>query len=225
MAKNLDSIMMWVANEESWYNRVMRLYDRWVDEGDSWEATYAETKEADPLIRSIAEEIQESQAEASDHEKYTEADIQEAIAETMEDFEQYREDEIAERQKKAAAKPKPRKPMDQATVEYTKKMDQLLVQLGIRMLPDIVDHPVNMTEADARQAAIDYLVRFMPASKAKIRHALDTGDEHLNTIKPRLWDEKAEEFNYKRFRLPQGYRLTLRDAVGLLKHVATWHYA
>lgn len=220
----LDSIMMWVANEESYYNRVMRLYDRWVDEGDAWDATWAETREAAPLIRQIAEEIQEAQASYTDNEKYTEAAIGEAIAETMEDFESYREEEIAERQKNASAKPKPRNPMDQGDVEYAKKIDQLLVKFGLRLLPDILDHPVNMTEDDSRQAAIDYLVRFVPASKSKIRHALDTGDEHLNTIKLRLWDEKAEEMNWKRFSSVRN-PISLSDAVGLLKHVAKWHYA
>jgi hypothetical protein len=114
--------------------------------------------------------------------------------------------------------------MDAATIEYTKKMDALLVKFGLRLLPDILDHPVNMTEADSRQAAIDYLVRFMPASKDKIRRALETGDNSLNTIKLRLWDEKAEEMNWKRFSTIRN-PLSLSDAVGLLKHVATWHYA
>ena len=190
-----DEITLWVANDEYFYNQVMRLYDKWVDEGDAWHEKFAR-RELEPIVEEIAEALF---AKGYWDEPYTPSEKREAVDELLEDFEQYREDELAERQKNAAAKPTPRKPMDEATIEYTKKMDALLVQFGIRMLPDIVDHPVNMDEGDARKAAIDYLVRFMPASKEKIRKALDTGDEHLNTIKLRKWDEKAEEFNYKRF--------------------------
>lgn len=212
--RDRDDITVWIANEESFYNQVMRLYDKWVDEGDAWDESWAE-RELVPVVDEIAEALF---AMGFWDEPYTAKEKQEAVAELLSDFEGYREEEIAKRQEQVAAKPVPRKPMDEGQVEYARKMDDLLAKLGSRMLPDVVDHPVNLTREDARQAGIEYLLRFMPASKDKIRSALEKGDDALNTIKLRKWDEKAEEFNYRRF------RLSLSEAVGLLKHVAKWHY-
>ncbi len=214
-----DDITLWVANDEYFYNQVMRLYDKWVDEGDAWHEKFARRE-----LESIVEEIAEALfAKGFWDEPYTAKEKREAVDELLEDFDQYREDEIAERQKIAAAKPKPRKPMDEGLAEYTKKMDALLIKIGVTLLPDVVDHPVNMTEQDARQAAIDYFVQFMPASKDKIRRALDTGDEHLNTIKLRKWDDMVEKFGGRRFLSKR--HMSLSDGVGILKHVAKWYYA
>lgn len=211
-----DEITLWIANDEGFYNQVMRLYDRWVDDGDAWDERRAEEQMA-AVVAEIAEALASEHSEAG---PYTLQEKRDALAELMSDFEAYREAEIAERQKQAAAETAPRPPMDEEAIAYVKRMDRLLIdKVGVRMLPDVADHPVNMTEEDAKQAAVEYLGRFMPVSAAKIRSALEKGDQHLNTIKLRKWDEKAEAFNYRRF------RLTLSEAVGLLKHVATWYYA
>lgn len=213
-----DDIMLWVNNEESFYNDVQGMYDKWVDEGDAWSERSAH-REAGRLIAHIAEAIEASQRYSF---PYTAKEISEAVDEVIEDFEQYREEEIAKRQKKAQAKLVERKPMDQEHLEYTRRMDGLLLKVGVSLLPDILDHPINMSADDARKEAIDFFLRFMPASKEKIRHALETGDEHLNTIKLRLWDAQAEKIGRP---FMARHRFSLSDVVGLLKHVATWHYA
>lgn len=213
--RDRDDITLWVANEESFYNQVMRLYDRWVDEGDAWEESRAE-QELEAVVEEIAEALFSM---GLWDEPYTAREKREAVAELLSDFEGYRDEEIARRQEQAVATPVKRRPMDEADIEYARKMDELLAKLGVRMLPDVVDYPIEMTTEDARRAGIEYLIRFMPASRKKIQSALEKGDDALNTIKLRKWDEKAEEFNYRRF------RLSLSQAVGLLKHVAKWYYA
>lgn len=197
----LDSIMMWVANEESYYNRVMRMYDKWVDEGDSWTEKHAR-REAERLIHEIAEAIQENQAEASDNEKYTKTAIQEAVDETLEDFEDYREEEIAERAKNAKRQARPEDwVMDDADKAYAARMEEMLKKMA------------------GLGYDLDMLRGYMPVSQAKVRQALERGDKHLNTIKLRKWDEQAEMLG----RPWAGFSLS--DGVGILKHVAKWHYA
>lgn len=221
-----DDIMMWVANDEYFYNQVMRLYDRWVDEGDAWGEKQAR-REAFNVITEVAQALQSRNIEDGE---YTISEINGAVEEVLEDFEDYREEEIAERQKKAAAKPVERKPMDAGDVEYAKSMDDLLLRFSLTQLPNLLDHPVNIDQDEAKRIGVEVLQDYIPASREKVRHALETGDEHLNTIKLRLWDEAAERLGYQKYRLRapdslKPYRMTLSDAVGLLKHVAKWHYA
>ncbi len=214
MAQERDDIMQWVANDEYFHNLIMRLYDKWTDdfvEGVFMES-YAE-KQAQAAIEEVAEALF---AKGFWDSPYTEKEKREAVDEIMTDFEQYRDDEIASRKKIETAKPVPRPKMTPEDIEYTKRQEAMLVKIGIRQSPDAAD----MTEEDAKKAGVEYLTsHFMPASVERVRHALETGDQHLNTIKLRLWDDMAEKLGYRK------YRMSLSDAVGVLKHVAKWYYA
>lgn len=214
MAQERDDIMDWVANDEYFYNLVMRLYDKWTD--DFQEGVFMEdyaTKQARAAIEEVAEALF---AKGFWDSPYTEKEKREAVDQVMTDFESYRDEEIASRKKIETAKPVPRPKMTPEDIEYTKRQEAMLVKIGVRQSPDAAD----MTEEDAKKAGVEYLTNhFMPASVERVRHALETGDQHLNTIKLRLWDDMAEKLGYRK------YRMSLSDAVGVLKHVAKWYYA
>lgn len=111
-----DDITLWVANDEYFYNMVMRLYDRWVDEGDSWDERRAE-RELEAVVEEIAEALF---SKGFWDEPYTAKEKWDAVAELLSDFDAYREEEVAERQKQAAAQRVPRRPMDEGEVAYVK---------------------------------------------------------------------------------------------------------
>lgn len=158
-----DSISDWIANEESFYNDVNGLYDTWVEQGDGWDEKSAR-KEADALVRHIAEAIQNFDFV---DDEYSENEIREAVDEVLEGFEEYREEAIKAAVKEVTQKPKPEDfVMDEGDKEHAKKYEALAQKLGIEKLRAL-----------------------MPVSAAKIRAALEKGDKHLNSIRLRKWDE------------------------------------
>jgi hypothetical protein len=207
-----DDIMDWVANEESFYNQVMRLYDRWVDQGDAWGERQAR-REAFNVITGVAQALQ---ARHIENGEYTLAEIDAAIDRVLEDFEQYREEELASRQSAAAAKPVPRKPMDAGAKEYAARMEAMILKYA-RCIYRGEDR--HIPDAKVKKSVIQHLLGYMPASAARIRRSIETGDEHLNRIKLRDWDDQAEMLGYR------SCGMSLSDAVGILKHVAKWYYA
>lgn len=210
-----DEITLWVANDEYFYSQVMRLYDKWVDEGDAWHEKFAR-RELEPIVEEIAEALF---AKGYWDEPYTPSEKREAVDELLGDFDQYRDDELAERQKNAAAKPTQRAPMSQFDKDHAAKMEKRVLEVGVKQLPHILDHPVNMTEADVKKAGVEFLRGYMPVSQARVRRALETGDPYLNTISIHKWREMSEMFGYR------NYRMSVWDGVDVLKHVATWYYA
>lgn len=170
-----DSIMVWVNNEEGLYNDVRRMYDGWVEEGDSWDEADAR-KEALELVEHIAEAI-----EGFDFvdDKYSSGDKNEAVDEILEDFEDFREEAIEEAVKEVQRKPKPEDlVMDAGEIEYTKKMEELAQRIGIQ-----------------------HLRGYMPASAQKIRTALERGDKHLNSIPLRKWDDIANMVGWRNYKI------------------------
>lgn len=161
-----DSISDWIANEESFYNDVQGLLDKWVEEGDSWHETFAR-KEADALIRHIAEAIQNFDFV---DDKYSEQEIREAVEEVLKEFEEHREEAIKAAVKEVTQKPKPEDlVMDEGEKEHAKKYEALAQKLGVEKLRALI-----------------------PVSAEKIRAALERGDKHLNSIKLRKWDAAGE---------------------------------
>lgn len=71
-------------------------------------------------------------------------------------------------------------------------------------------------EALAQEIGLDRLRLLMPVANDRIRAALLRGDKDLSSIPLRKWDAMAV-----RLQVPG---LTLSDKVGLLKHVAAFHY-
>lgn len=91
--------------------------------------------------------------------------------------------------------PKPAAPMTQGDIEYAEKYEGLAQRIGIDILKGLV-----------------------PASAERVRKAIETGDLHLNTIPLRHWDAAAGFIH-------GASDLSLSEKVGVLKHVAKWHYA
>jgi hypothetical protein len=167
-----DSIMMWVNNEESFYNDMHGLFDRWVEAGDAWDEADAR-KEAAALVAHIAEAIEAK--DFNEGEKYSPAKHKEAVDEMMDDFDDYRDEAIESIVKRAKNKPKPEdKVMDEGEKEHFKKY-----------------------EARAQKLGIDHIRGYMPASAQRIRRALEQGDKYLNTIPIRKWDEMATMMGYR----------------------------
>lgn len=167
-----DSIMMWVNNEESFYNDLHGLFDRWVEAGDSWDEADAR-KEAAALVEHIAEAIESMDFVEGD--KYSPAQHKEAVDEMMDDFEEYRDEAIEHIVKRAKKTPKPEdKVMDEGDKEHFKKYEERAQKLGI-----------------------DHIRGYMPVSAQRIRRALEQGDKYLNTIPLRKWDEMANMMGYR----------------------------
>jgi len=186
-----DSIMDWVNNDERLYNDVQALYAKWTKEGDAWSESRAR-KEGRALAEHFAKAI-----EAQVRGKYTGKDYVEAVDQMLEEFEEYRDYAI----KKAVENTKKKARtedlvMDEGDIEHAKKYEERAQKLGI-----------------------DHIRGYMPASAQKIRRALEQGDNYLNTIPLRKWDEMAEMMGYRN----EGWSLS--EAVSLLKHVAKWHFA
>jgi len=193
-----DSIMLWVNNESSFYDDVRRMYDKWVEEGDLWSDLPARA-EASNLIHHIAEAIEAMDFNQGEH--YTAAQKKEAVDEVMDDFDDYRDEAIESAIKEVQRKPKPEDlNMDAGEIEYAKKMEEMLKRMGPRY-------------------DIEMLRGYMPVSQQRIRQALERGDKHLNSISLRKWDDQAKMLG----RPWVGF--SLADGVGILKHVAKWHYA
>lgn len=187
-----DSIMDMVNNIEPLYNDKMALFDKWIEEGDAWSENEARA-EARALAGHFAEAV-----EAGYGEKYTKGDINRAITEMLEEFEDYRDEAV-----KAAVE----------QVQHVPTPEEMA------MTPGEVEH-AKKCEAIAQRIGIDILRELIPASPEKIRRALDRGDKHLNSIPLRKWDQAAARIPY----LP-GKGLSLGEKVCALKHVAKWHYA
>lgn len=215
--------MQWVANEESLYNDIHGMYDGWVEEGDSWDESDAR-KQATALIAHIAHALE---GQSSPQGKYTKKEISEAVDEVIKDFDDYREQEIAEIVKQAAMKPEPADlAMDAEDIEYAKKQEELILKIGRAHMPQ-GEFPGGEGPREwsprlieqSRKAGIEHIRGYMPVSAEKIRQALQRGDKHLNTIKLRKWDEMATMMGYRNL------GLSLSQVVGVLKHVAKWHFA
>jgi len=106
-------------------------------------------------------------------------------------------------------------------------------------------------EALAQRIGIDRLIDVMPVTAERVRRALDQGDEHLNSIPLRLWDQAvgywepsyikpkmqtcptcghkhAVGFSQREFLRLEPFQdgpHSAAERVCLLKHVATHHYA
>lgn len=187
----VDSIRDWILNEESFYNDQYSLFDDWLERGDLWDSDEA-LDEARELARHIALSIESLSFTEG---RYTDAEIEEAAQEMLSEYEEYREEAIAERMRQAVRQP---------------------TQEELEMTPEDIAH-AEKYEKIAQKIGIDVLRELIPASRAKIREALERGDKHLNTIPLRKWDAAADMI-----RLPG---LSLSEKVSALKHVATWHYA
>jgi len=160
-----DSIMDFVDNEESLYNRKIATFDRWIALGDDLKRSTMRLK-AIHLGQVFASDIRESGLIAGQG-RYTKADINKFADEMLAEFEEYRDYKI-----KAAAErprtPEPPKPMTPEEAEWAKKCDD-----------------------NAKRIGIDLLKSLVPASPERIRRALETNDPHLNTIPLREWDAAA----------------------------------
>jgi hypothetical protein len=158
-----DSIMDWVNNEESLYNDAQALYEKWTEEGDAWSEAVAR-QEARELAAHFSEAIE---AIPDVEGKYTERDLEEAVDQMMEEFEEYREEAVKAVVKRERA-PKAPEPMTPGEIEFAAKCEAIAQRIGIALLKELI-----------------------PASPEQIRKALETGDKHLNTIPLRKWDQAA----------------------------------
>lgn len=99
-----------------------------------------------------------------------------------------------------------------------------------------VEH-VQKYEQIAQSIGVDVLLPLLPrrASPARVKAALDSGDEHLNTIPLSCWD-RAAGYVHREVRdelhgpenVPtpaplRGRSLSLAERVCVLKHVARYH--
>lgn len=186
-----DSIMDMVNNIEALYNDKMALFDKWVDEGDVWGERQA-YREATDLVKHFAESLEGSEMVEGE---YSNTDIRNAVEELMEEFIEHREEELKARIKETTRVAKPEElVMDAGDIEHAKKYEALAQKLGIEKLKEMI-----------------------PASPEKVRKALERGDQYLNTIPLRKWDDASKRFVYP--------GLSMSDKVAVLKHVAKWHYA
>jgi hypothetical protein len=194
-----DDIMLWVNNESSFYDDLHGLYDKWVEEGDAWSEKSAR-REAEALIKHIAEAIDASQRHPM---PYTKREISAAVDEVIEDFDDYRDEAIAEAVDNVKRQPRPEDMlMDAGDKEHAKKTEEMLQKM------------IKLGRYD-----IEMIRGYMPVSPQKVRQALERGDKYLNTIPLRKWDEQAKMLG----RPWVGF--SLADGVSILKHVAKWHYA
>lgn len=171
-------------------NNIESLYNLKMELFDRW------MEEGDAWSKETAMEEATNlagQFAASLSERYSRRAIVEAAGEMLEEFEEHREDTIRE----------------VARRERTPQAPQ-------SMTPGEIEH-AEKYEALARKLGIDQLRELIPASRERIQRAIETGDQHLNTIPLRKWDAAAAGI-----RVPG---LGLMEKVCVLKHVAKWHYA
>lgn len=157
-----DSIMDFVDNEESLYNRKIAVFDKWIAQGDTWKPSVAKIK-ALHLGQIFADDIRESGLLAGQG-RYKKSDIEQFAKEMLAEFKEYSDYKIkaaAERDRTPAIK----KPMTPEEAEWAKKCDD-----------------------NAKRIGIDLLKSLIPASHERVRRALETNDPHLNTIPLRDWD-------------------------------------
>lgn len=163
MARPDDSIMDMVNNIEPMYERMLRLFDKWISQGDAWYPKVAQA-EALRFASFRARDLQEGGLVSG---RYAKADVKQAAKELLEAYQEYKEyhfKEIAERPRAVVA---PR-PLDPEDVAHASKYEAIAQSLGV-----------------------DLLRRRIPASQERIRRALETGDSYLNTIPLHLWDSAA----------------------------------
>lgn len=187
-----DSIMDMVNNIEEMYADKNSLFDRWMDQGEDWGKGQA-LVDALALASHFAEHLEAGYVDG----KYNERDVRLAADHMIEEFGQYRNDEIEQRLKNATRKASPEDlKMDPGDVEHARKYDLLAKKIGVEKIKSLI-----------------------PVSSAKVRSALERGDKHLNTISLRKWDNAALNLSLRE----RG--LSLSEGVCVLKHVAKWHYA
>jgi hypothetical protein len=157
-----DSIMDFVDNEESLYNRKLAVFDKWIAQGDDLKKSVMRIK-ALHLGGVFATDIRESGL-LTGQGRYKAADIRQFADEMLAEFEEYRDYKIkaAAERKRAPEAPKPMTPEE---IEWAKICDD-----------------------NAKRIGIDLLKSLVPASPEKVRRALETNDPHLNTIPLRDWD-------------------------------------
>lgn len=165
-----DSIMDFVDNEESLYNRKLALFDRWMAQGDTWHKRLARIKAVD-LGRILADNIREMGLILGQG-RYKKDDIQKFADEMLSEFDEYREYEIKAIAERSRAAQNPT-PMTQEDLQHAERCEGIAQRIGI-----------------------DVLKRLVPASPEKIRKALETGDPYLNTIPLRYWDQAASAIPY-----------------------------
>jgi hypothetical protein len=182
--------MAMVNNVEPLYNDKNALYDKWVEEGDAWSEAAAR-REARALAAHFAEAIESMEGFEGTYKK---RDVEAARDEMMREFEEYREEAVKAVVQRERA-PQAREAMTPGELEFAAKCDTI-----------------------ARSIGIDLLKGLIPASPERIRKALETGDNYLNTIPLRKWDAAA-------LGIPYMEGLSLSEKVCALKHVAQFHYA
>jgi hypothetical protein len=154
-----------VNNVEPLYNDKNALYDKWVEEGDTWSETTAR-QEALAFAANFAEAIESM--EGFD-EKYKESDLSEAADAMLKEFEDYREEAVKAVVERTTRVPRPEDlVMDPGDIEHAKKYDDLAKKIGIEFLRELI-----------------------PASPEKVQKALASGDKYLNSIPLRKWDAAA----------------------------------
>lgn len=184
-----DTIMELVDNVESLYNEKLRLFDRWMEASNTWREVKARMQ-AQRFGRRLARDLREMDLIRG---RYKNSDYEEFAEELLKEFYEHRDAVI----KEAVERPRTavtREPMTPSEVEHAEKCEVLARKIGIETLQALI-----------------------PASAERIRSALETGDQHLNTIPLRKWDAAAEAIQQPGF--------SLSDKVCSLKHVAQWHYA
>jgi hypothetical protein len=166
----------------------MRVLDQWVKQGDRWNEAKAH-RQAVGFGKRLARDLREMDAIRG---RYVKADFEEFAKDLIIDFHEHQKFLVEEAAKRIQALPVEREPMR----------------------PDQIVH-AGKYETLAQEVGVDRLKELIPASREQIRRALETGDQHLNSIPLRKWDMAAELI---------GGRLSLSEKVSLLKHVAKWHY-
>ena len=85
-------------------------------------------------------------------------------------------------------------------------------------------------EALAKEYGIDNLCKVIPFSKDQVKKALESGDEHLNSLPLAKWDRAsgyAATYNEVRELYSKFWKRgsSLCERICILKHVAKYHYA
>lgn len=157
-----NSIMDFVDNEESLYNRKLEVFDHWMAEGDAWRKPVAKARSLF-LADRFAKDLKDMGLIRG---RYKDSDLLQFAEEMVAEFEEYREDTI------------------QAIVQRTTRTpgtEDLAMDAGD------IEH-AEKYEGVAQHIGIDFLKGLIPATPERIRKALEQGDKHLNTIPLRKWD-------------------------------------
>lgn len=125
----MDSIMDWVNNDERLYNIKMAMFDRWVEEGDSWSKEDA-VDEALVMAVDFAKII---------GQRYSRSAIAEAAKEMMEEYVEHREYAIKAAVEHARHVPTPEElEMTPGDIEHAKKYEEVARNIGIDILADLI---------------------------------------------------------------------------------------